>query len=95
MEYNRTVSQLFVDFKKANESVRKEMLYNIIIEFGIPMKLFRLIQMCFSETCSKVRIGGYLSDIFPVSSGLKQGDAFLPLLSNIAVEYVIRKTQEN
>jgi hypothetical protein len=39
-----TVYQLFIDFKKAYDSVRREVLYNIFIEFGIPMKLVRLIK---------------------------------------------------
>jgi hypothetical protein len=38
-EYNEAVDQLFLDFKKAYDSVRREILYNILIEFGIPMKL--------------------------------------------------------
>jgi hypothetical protein len=42
-EYNETVHQLFVDLKKAYDSVRREVLYNILIEFGVPMKLVRLI----------------------------------------------------
>jgi len=33
------VYQLFIDFKKAYDSFRREVLYNILIEFGIPMKL--------------------------------------------------------
>jgi hypothetical protein len=44
-EYNETVYQLLIDFKKAYDSFRKEVLYNILIEFGVPMKLFRLIKM--------------------------------------------------
>ena len=28
--------QLFIDFKKAYDSVRREILYKILIEFGIP-----------------------------------------------------------
>jgi hypothetical protein len=43
-EYNEAVQQLFIDFKKAYDSVRREILYNILIEFGIPMKLVRLIK---------------------------------------------------
>jgi hypothetical protein len=44
-EYNSTVHQLFTDFKKAYDSVRREVLYNILIEFGIPTKLVWLIKM--------------------------------------------------
>ena len=41
-EYNETVHQLFIDIKKAYDSVRKEFLYNILIDFGVPRKLVRL-----------------------------------------------------
>jgi sorting nexin-29 len=37
-EYNDTVYQLFIDFKKAYDSVGREALYSILIEFGIPRK---------------------------------------------------------
>jgi hypothetical protein len=49
-EYNETVHQLFIDFKKAYDSVRREVSYNILIEFRVPMKLVRLIKMCLNET---------------------------------------------
>jgi len=44
-EYNQVVHQLFIDFKKAYVSVRREVLYNIPIEYGIHMKLVRLIKL--------------------------------------------------
>jgi hypothetical protein len=53
-EYNGAVHHLFIDFKKAYDSVRREVLYNILIEFGIPLKLERLIKMCLNETCGTV-----------------------------------------
>jgi hypothetical protein len=44
-EYNGTVHQLFIYFKKAYDSVKREALYNILIECEIYRKLVGLIKM--------------------------------------------------
>jgi hypothetical protein len=67
-EYNETVRQPM----KAYDSLRREVLYNTLIEFGVSMKLVRLIKMCLNETHNKIRIGKHLSDSFPIQNGLKQ-----------------------
>jgi hypothetical protein len=85
-EYNEAVHQLFIDFKKAYDSVRREVLYNILIEFGVSMKLVRII---------KIHIGRHMPDSFPKQNGVKQGDALSPLPFHFALEYAIRKVQKN
>jgi hypothetical protein len=73
------VRQLFTDCKKAYDSFRREVLYNILIDFGISMELIKLIKMCLNETYSRVRVGRHLCDMFRVRNGLKQGEALSPV----------------
>jgi hypothetical protein len=87
------VRGLFIDFKKASDSVKREVLYNILLECSIPKKLVRLIKICLNETYSKICVGNLLSDTFPIQNELKQGDALLPLLFSFALECAIRKVQ--
>jgi hypothetical protein len=94
-QYNETVQQLFTDFHKNSDSVRREVLFSIHIEFGVPMKLVRMIKMCLNETYSKIYMGNHLSDSYLIKNGLKQGDALSPLLFISALEHAIRKVQEN
>ena len=63
-----------------------EVLYNILIEFGIPMKQAGLTKVCLNEMYSTVWIGKYLSDMFSITIGLRQGDALSPLLFRFALQ---------
>jgi len=89
------VHQFFIDFKKANDSIRREVLYNILIEFGIPMKLVRLRKTRPNEIYSKAQVGKYLSDMLPIKNDLNQGDALSPKLFNFPLDYTIRWVQVN
>ena len=42
-----------------------------------------------------VRVGKHLSEVFPITNGLKQGDVLLSLLFNFALEYAMRRVQVN
>ena len=62
-EYNEA-DQLFIAFKKAYDSVRREVLYDILMEFGIPMKLVRLLKMCLKETYSSLHRQEFVWHVF-------------------------------
>jgi hypothetical protein len=89
------VYQLFVEFKNVYDLARREVLYSILIEFGIPVKLVRVIKMCLNEMYSEVHIGKNVSANFHFQNSLKQRDALLSLLFSFALEYAGRKVQEN
>jgi len=59
-EYNEAVHQLFIDFKIAYDSVRRGVLYNVLIEFGIAMKLLRLLKMCLNKAYDIVFVGKHV-----------------------------------
>jgi hypothetical protein len=85
-DYNETVHQLFTDFKTAHDSVVREVLYSILIEVGVPMKLVGMIKLCLNETYSEVHIGKHLSDNFTAQNNLNKESDLLPLLFNFAAE---------
>jgi len=78
------VHHLFIDFKEVCDSVKREVLYNSLPEFSMPKKLIRLIKICLNETYSKIRVGKYLSDTYPIQNGLKQG-VFMNTVMNLRV----------
>jgi len=65
------------------------------MNFGIPEKLFKMIEICNLNTYCKVRYQGELSPQFEVQTGLKQRDAMSPILFNLALEKVIRDAEIN
>jgi len=84
-----------MDLKKAYGAVRRQILYNTLIECGITMEPVRLIKTCLYETHSRARIWKHLSDMFPIKNGLKQGGALSPLLFNLTLQCTIRRVQAN
>jgi hypothetical protein len=51
-KYNETVHQLFIESRKLYDSVRMKVLYNIVKESGLNIKLVGLIKMYLNETYS-------------------------------------------
>ena len=83
--------RLFIDFKKACDSVRREVLYHLI-EFDISMKLVRLI-MCLNETCNRIRVGKHLSDMF--RNWFETGRCFIVIAFQLCFRLCIRRVQVN
>jgi len=63
--------KLFTHIKEAYDSITMQVLYNILIEFGIPNETGKLIKMCRNETCSTVRVEKHMSDMLPRKKVLK------------------------
>lgn len=51
---------------RLQDTVIREVLYNTVIEFSMPMKPYRLIKMCLNRTYSEVLMNNNLSYTFPI-----------------------------
>lgn len=61
-EFDREIHVLFIDFKKAYDSIHRESLINILREFHFGYKLIKLIEISILETFVKVRGGNIITD---------------------------------
>jgi hypothetical protein len=63
--------QLFMDFKKVYESLKKVALNNHFFEFCISMTLIRVIKLCLTEAHSRTRVDNNLSEMFQFRNVVK------------------------
>lgn len=71
---------LFIDFKKAYDSIHRKSLINIMREFNFPCKLIKLVEISNMDTYIKIKTGSDITEPIPVKSGLKQVDSMSPIL---------------
>lgn len=81
-----------MDFKQAYDSIDRNRMLSILLDFNIHPKLVRLIECTMRNIKCQVKIAGELTDELDVTQGLKQGDGLATTLFNLALEYAVRKT---
>lgn len=82
---------VFVDFKKAYDSIDRKTLMGVLEEFGVDKKTRNLISQTISNTHSKIKFMGEISESFEIKTGVRQGDGLSPILFNCVLEKVIRE----
>uniref|UniRef100_W5NKK8 Reverse transcriptase domain-containing protein n=1 Tax=Lepisosteus oculatus TaxID=7918 RepID=W5NKK8_LEPOC len=90
-EYNIDVHKLFIDNKRAYDSVDRAYLYQTLGQLGVAWQLIRLVKM----TMTKVKVQNQESHEFQVRQGLRQGHALSSLLVNLVLESVKRNIDIN
>ncbi|KAK5873269.1 hypothetical protein PBY51_018325 [Eleginops maclovinus] len=83
----------FVDLEKAYDRVPREILWEVLREYGVRGSLLRGIQSLYSQSESCVRVLGSTSDRFPVRVGLRQGCALSPILFVIFMDRISRRSR--
>ena len=82
---------VFIDLRKAYDSVSREALWRGLQVLGVPPGLVRLIASFHTGMSAKVRVGSSHTDEIPVNNGLRQGCSIAPVLFNLFFELVLEK----
>ena len=73
----------FVDFRKAYDTINRNILWQKLNKIGINGKFFNSLKSSYEHVNCSVRINGHYTDWFDVSSGLKQGCLLSPQIFNL------------
>ena len=92
-EYAYPIYMCFVDLEKAYDRVPREVLWEVLREYGVRGSLLRAIQSLYAQSESCVRVLGSKSESFPVGVGLRQGCALSPILFVIFMDRISRRSQ--
>ena len=82
---------IFLDFKKAFDSINRAMMFKILKAYGIPPRLLNAIKAMYTGTRAKVVTEDGDSDEFEITAGVLQGDTLAPFLFVITLDYALRK----
>ena len=82
---------IFIDFKKAFDTIHRGKLIKILRAYGIPEKLVRAIEVMYTDTKAKVLSQDGETELFDILAGVLQGDTLAPYLFIIALDYALGK----
>lgn len=83
---SRELHLIFIDLKKAYDTVPVNQLWKAIENATIPTEYQNALKKLYNDTKSQIKIGGELSDEFPVNKGLRQGCCISPTLFKIYID---------
>jgi hypothetical protein len=87
---NRPLFLIFLDLKKAYDTLDRERTLEILEKYGVGPNLIRLLRNFWNKLLVVARQSGYHSSPFSVRRGVTQGDVISPTIFNIVVDAVVR-----
>lgn len=87
---NQEVHLLYVDLRKAYDSIPQNKLWEALEKTNISANLITATKQLYTKTTARVKVGSRLSRGFQISKGLKQGCCLSPTLFKIYLEQTLK-----
>ena len=75
----------FIDFSKAFDRVNRNILWSKLNSYGLNGKIMKVLQSLYSNVKCCIRINNRNTDLFEVSTGVKQGCLLSPILFSMYI----------
>ena len=74
---------LFIDLRKAYDSVPRQAMWQALAKLGVPSSTIQLIQSFHQDMQATIKLDGTTTDPIAVENGLRQGCCMAPVLFNL------------
>ena len=86
---------LFIDFEKAFDTIEWTFIQNVLKCFNFGPVIRKWVSVLYKDVESAVVNGGYSTNYFKVSRGVRQGCSLSPLLFVLGVEVLAQKIRQS
>ena len=87
-KFNIDTHHLFIDFKQAYDSIRRDKLLSAMYVLGLPAKLVNMCRLTLADTKTLFIVDGEKSEPFITTKGFRQCDGLSCDLFNIWLEMI-------
>ena len=94
-ERNLTAILVFIDFKKAFDSIHRGEMLKVLRAYGLPDELVSAIGILCTVTKAKVLSPDGETEFFEILAGVLQGDTLAPYIFTIMIDYAMRQAIGN
>ena len=92
---NKEVTICFVDFRKAFDSISRDLMFEILPLYGIPSIIVDAVRSVYTNTSATIITPDGETDQFNIVAGVLQGDTLAPFLFIVVLDYVLRISLDN
>ena len=92
LEWRTALCINFIDYEKAFDSLDRNVLWDLMANYGIPSKIISLVKNTYEGTNCRILHEGGLTESFSIKSGVRQGCLLSPFLFLLAVDWIMKET---
>jgi len=94
LEWRTALCRNFIDNEKALDSLDRNVLWDLMANYGIPSKIISLVKNTYEGTNSHILHEGGLTESFSIKSGIRQGCLLSTFLFLLVVDWIMKETTQ-